>query len=166
VAAVHEPMLVAAVGNRWLADMGFGVHVVERLQTTTLPPNVDLASWECGSITAFQRLGERRYRRAIFVAAIARGRPPGTLHQLHEHLPLPDEAEIHGRVGDAVMGLVCLDNLLFIGRYYGCVPDELLLIEAEPADDTWGDRLSPDLAALVDPAVEAIVAALRTWSEQ
>lgn len=165
MAAAPEPTLVAAVGNRWLKDQGFGMHVLEQLQRLPLSPDVDVMSWECGAITSFQQLCDRDYRRAVFVAGVARGRTPGTLHQMRSHLPMPAEPEIHGRVADSVMGLVSLDNLLFISRYYGRIPDKLLLIEAEPADETWGNELSPPVARLVMPAVRAVRSAIESWSD-
>lgn len=165
MAAAPEPTLVAAVGNRWLKDQGFGMHVVEQLQRLPLPPGVDVVSWECGAITSFQRLCDRDYRRAVFVAAVARDRTPGTLHQMRSHLPMPCEREIHGRVADSVMGLVSLDNLLFISRYYGRLPDKLLLIEAEPVDETWGNELSPPVASLVMPAVDVVRRAIASWPD-
>lgn len=161
MAAAPEPVLIAAVGNRWLRDQGFGIDVVERLRHVPLPLTVDVVVWEFGPIAAFQRLCDRPYRRAVFVAAVARGRRPGTLHVMREHLPLPGDAELHGRVADSVMGLVSVDNLLFIGRYYGRLPDDLTLIEAEPADETWGNALSAPLARLVAPAVNAVLTAIR-----
>ena len=161
-----DPTLVAAVGNRWLKDQGFGIHVVERLRQCSLPPAVDLVAWECGTIAAFQRLCDGRYARAVFVAAVERGRQPGTLYQCRRHLSLPGDPEIHGRVADSVMGLVSLDNLLFISRYYRRLPDKVLLIEAEPADETWGDDLSPGVATLVQPAVDAVLSAIESWPEE
>ena len=55
------------------------------------------------------------------------------------------------------MGLVSVDNLLILGRYYGALPDDVVLIEAEPADETWGDRLSPDVARVLDAGVAAVL---------
>lgn len=162
MAAAPDPLLVAAVGNSWLADQGFGTRVIESLRAGPLPAAVELASWEFGTIAAVQRLGARRYRRAIFVAAVARGRTPGTLHTTSEPA-LPPESEIHGRVGDSVMGLVSLDNLLGIGRYYGHLPREVLVVEAEPADETWGNELSPQLEKLVAPAARAVLGAINAW---
>lgn len=165
MAAARDATLVAAVGNRWLKDQGFGIHVVEQILRCPLPPSVHVVSWECGAIAAFQRLSDRSYQRAVFVAGVARGRTPGTLHQARSHFPLPPEQEIHGRVADSVMGLVSLDNLLFISRYYCRIPDELLLVEAEPADETWGNELSPAVALLVTPAVDAVLTALQSWPD-
>ena len=140
--------------------------MLERLNRVSLPAAVDVVTWECGTIAAFQQLCTREYLRAVFVAGVARGRTPGTLHQARKHLPLPPEAEIHGRVADSVTGLVSLDNLLFIGRYYHRVPDQVLLIEAEPADETWGDQLSAGVAPLVAPAVTAVLTALESWPDE
>jgi len=165
VAAGPDPTLVAAVGNRWLKDQGFGIHVVEQLSRESLPPAVEVAAWEFGTVAAFQLLAGRPYRRAVFVGAAARGRTPGTLHQALGPLPLPSEAEIHGRVGDSVMGLVSLDNLLFISHYYGRLPQQVLLLELEPVDETWGCDLSAPAAPLVARAVDTILNALEQWPQ-
>jgi hypothetical protein len=55
------------------------------------------------------------------------------------------------------MGLVSVDNLLILGRYYGALPDDVVLIEAEPADETWGDQLSPEVARVLDAGVAAVL---------
>lgn len=164
MAAAPDPLLVAAVGNSWLADQGFGARVIAALRPGPLPGAVELASWEFGTIAAVQLLGARPYRHAIFVAAVARGRTPGTLHTTRAPA-LPPESEIHGRIGDSVMGLVSLDNLLGIGRYYGHLPSEVLVIEAEPADETWGNQLSPEVEKLVAPAAGAVRAAIDAWRQ-
>jgi hypothetical protein len=88
------------------------------------------------------------------------------LHQTRAPIDVPVDRDIHGRIVDSVMGLVCLDNLLFIGRYYERIPEEVLVIEAEPADETWGNELSSEVASLVEPAAHAVLAALQSWPER
>ena len=148
-------MLVAAIGNAWLKDQAFGIRVLEQLRTRGVPEDVDVVDWSFGTIAAFQKLSERSYRRAIFITAMTRGRPRGTLHRSAPQIQLPSPEEIHARVGDCVMGCVTVDNLLILGKYYGRLPHDVVLIEAEPADETWDAQLSPEVEGLLDAAVAA-----------
>jgi hypothetical protein len=47
--------------------------------------------------------------------------------------------DVHGRVGDGVMGVVSVDNLVLIARHFGHLPPEVILVETEPVDENWGD---------------------------
>ena len=96
---------------------------------------------------------------AIFVSGTQRdGRAPGTLARWSpDPIQLPSPDEIHGRIGDCVMGAVSVDNLLIIGTLYGALPADVVLVEAEPVDDTWGSDLSPALAGVLDAAVGIVL---------
>ena len=154
--------IVAGIGHAWLGDEAFGLKVVAALRARGVPPHVELADWSFGTIAAFQRLCEGRYASAVFVASAARERPTGVLYKHRAEDPLPPVAEIHGRIADCVMGLVNLDNLLVIGRYYGVLPPRVMVVEAEPVDCGWGDQLSPALADLVPRAVSEILDEIRS----
>ena len=150
-------VLVAAVGLPWMRDHAFGLKVLERLRGTALPPRVELADCSAATIAAVQRLAERGYRRAIVVSGTPRARPPGTLHRLTPPPGTASPEEVHARIGDSVMGAVSADNFVVIGRFWGRLPEDVILIEAEPVDDGWGGELSPALANLVDRAVAAVL---------
>lgn len=154
------PVLVAAFGHAWLRDQAFGIKVLDELRQGSLPADVVLEDWTFGTLTAFQKLTDHPYRRAIFVSGTQRdGRAPGTLARWSPGpVALPPPDEIHGRIGDCVMGAVSVDNLLIIGAFYGALPDDVVLVEAEPVDDTWGSELSPELAAMLDSAVGMVLA--------
>ena len=155
-------VLVAALGHAWLRDQAFGLKVLEQLRARELPSDVELADWTFGTFTAFQKLAARPYRRAIFVSGTSRdGRAPGTLARWTPTATLPPEEEIHGRIGDCVMGAVSVDNLLIIARRYEALPRDVVLVEAEPVDDTWGDTLSPAVADILGPAVDAVLEEIR-----
>lgn len=153
-----DGVLVAALGHAWLRDQAFGLQVLRELRTRNLPPHVELADWSFGTITAFQKLAARSYGRAIFVSGTPRDdRPPGTFARWVPHPTLPDADEIHGRIGDCVMGAVSVDNLLIIARFYRVLPDDVVLVEIEPVDDTWGSELSPAVARSLDLAVNTVL---------
>ena len=144
--------LVAGFGSAWMRDLSFGLEVVRELRPRAQQDSILLADWSFGTVTAFQKLCEQEFRRAVFVGSSTRGLEPGRLHVRRPSAELPSGAEIHQRICDCVMGLVSLDNLLIMAQYYGKVPREVLVLEAEAVDDTWGDTLSPGVAALVEPA--------------
>ena len=155
-------VLVAALGHAWLRDQSFGLKVLDELRTRALPADVELADWSFGTITAFQKLAMRRYRRAIFVSGTQRdARAPGTLARWSPSTPLPAPDEIHGRIGDCVMGAVSVDNLLIIAKFYGALPADVVLVEAEPVDDSWGNDLSPAVADILGSAVDAVLEEIR-----
>ena len=155
ISAPRPRTLVAAIGQPWLSDEAFGLCVLERLAGEPLE-GVILQDLSCAMITAFQLLREQSLDRAIFVATVARGRPPGSLHCIRAADPLPAPAEIQARIADGVMGLVSLDNLIIMARYYGALPADHLRIELEPINDSWGDSLSPQVVPLVDRTVQMI----------
>lgn len=151
-------VLVAALGHAWLRDQAFGLKVLAELRARELPRDVELADWTFGTITAFQKLAQSEYARAIFVSGTPRaGRTPGTLARWSPVTELPDAGEIHGRIGDCVMGAVSVDNLLIIGKFYGALPDDVVLVEAEPVDDSWGNDLSPAVSSVLQLAVDAVL---------
>lgn len=150
--------LVAALGHAWLRDQAFGIKVLAALRARADLGHVDLVDWSFGTLTAFQKLTEGDYQRAIFVSATSRaGRTPGSLARWSPTSELPADEEIHGRIGDCVMGAVSVDNLLIIARYYQVLPADVVLIEAEPVDDTWGDELSPPLSERLGTAVQMVL---------
>lgn len=151
-------VLVAALGHAWLRDQAFGLKVLAELRARELPPGVELADWTFGTITAFQKLAQSEYARAIFVSGTPRaGRKPGTLARWSPITALPEAGEIHGRIGDCVMGAVSVDNLLIIGKFYGVLPEDVVLVEAEPMDDSWGSDLSPAVSSVLHVAVDAVL---------
>lgn len=152
------PAIVAAVGHAWLSDEAFGLKVVEAVRRQPLPADVEVADWSCGTIMAFQRLTERPYRLAVFLGAVSRGRPAGMLYRHGAEFSLPPAPEIHARIADSAMGLVSLDNLLILARFYDRMPARVLVLETEPVEDGWGDELSPTVQALVPEAVACVMA--------
>ena len=155
-------VLVAALGHAWLRDQSFGMKVLEALRGGSLPADVELADWSFGTVTACQKLAGGSYDRAIFVSGLERDdRPPGSLARWRPTIAMPPEDEIHGRIADCVMGAVNVDTLLIMGRLFGGLPDDVVLVEAQPVDDTWGSDLSPALAGVLDTAVGMVLEEIR-----
>ena len=146
--------IIAAFGAAWMRDLSFGQKVVRKLHDINTNDSIELVDWSFGTITAFQKLSERRFERAVFVGAAMRELRPGELHIWQPGDELPPESEIHQRICDCVMGMVSLENLIIMAQYYGTLPSSVLVIETEAIDQTWGETLSPEVHALVEPAAQ------------
>jgi hypothetical protein len=85
-----------------------------------------------------------------------RDRPPGQLACYRWDGVLPGPDEIQQRIGEAVMGVIDLDQLLVVGGHFGAFPDDVRLVEIEPEDTSWGDGFTPRIEAALDDIVAAV----------
>lgn len=143
--AEHGRALIGGVGYTNLRDGSAGPVLVERL-AGTLGPDVDVEDLSYSPIDVmFLLQGRPRYARAVFVGAVSRGSPPGTVRVGRwEPEPEPDAA-VQERVAEAVSGVISLENVLRITRHFGALPDEVTVIEIEPEDESWGEGLTPTM---------------------
>lgn len=73
-------VLIAGVGNIFLGDDGFGVEVVQRLASETLPNWVRVLDVGIRGIHLAYELIENGYEKAILVDAVSRVGDPGTVY--------------------------------------------------------------------------------------
>ncbi len=150
--------LVGGVGYTSLRDGSAGPLLVERLNGT-LGPDVDVEDVSYSPIDVMFLLQRSKpaYARAIFVGAVARGAPSGTI-RVSRWDPEPEPPEVvQGRVAEAVAGVISLENLLHINAHFKALPPEVTLIEIEPADESWGEGLTPTM----ERAMREVAALLR-----
>ena len=153
-------ILIAGVGYPHLRDMSLGPVLIERLQHNDWPQGVEIADLSYGAIGVLQDLDNRApYERIIFVAGVKCDRPPGTLHCYRWEHQLPDVDAIQARVAEAMMGVISLENLLVIATYFGKLPRDVVVIEVEAADDTWGEGLTP----VIEAVLPQVIAAMRQY---
>lgn len=149
-------VLVGGVGYRFLRDGGLGPYLTDKLaERATNGIEVEDLGYHPVGFT--QNLEERPdYDRIILVAAVERGREPGTVKAYRWDHALPSKEQIQDRVGDAVTGSISLDNLLIVTEAFGAFPDDVRVVEVEPADETWGDGFS-DIVQAKLPEIEETV---------
>ncbi|MHB8656506.1 MAG: hydrogenase maturation protease [Solirubrobacteraceae bacterium] len=140
-------VLVAGVGYRFLRDGSLGPYMAD-----TLAPRagngIEVEDLGYHPIGFTQNLDERPdYDRIVFVGAVARGRVPGTVEAYSWDHALPPKEEIQDRVSEAVTGVISLDNLLIISEAFHALPEDVRVVEAEPADENWGEGFSPEVEA-------------------
>jgi hydrogenase maturation protease len=152
-------VLVAGIGNIFMADDGFGVEVARRLNERELPRGAEVADFGIRGLDLVYALGEG-YDAAVFVDAVPRGEAPGTLFVIEPELESPDEPvalDAHGM--DPV-------KVLALAAQLGSVPERVLVVGCEPAARMTGDEeelvgeLSPPVRAALDEAVALVESVL------
>ena len=159
-------VLVAGVGYRNLRDHSFGVAVTDRLATHPWPGDVVVEDLSYNPIAVGQWLqdeaGHRPFARAIVVAAVERaGRAPGAVCAYRWDGALPADDDVQQAVAEAVTGVIALDNTLIVGRRFGGWPDDIAVVEVEPAVHEFGDTFSPAVERVFERAC-ALVSRLAT----
>ena len=158
---MSEPgrVLIAGLGYLFLRDHSVGPAVVGALREQTWPPDVEIEDLSFGPIAVVQRFQDRpaHYSRVVLVAAAVRHREPGGIYCYRWDGRLPGPEEIQGRVGEAIMGVIDLDNLLIVGGHFGIWPGEVVVVEIEPCDVEWGAGFSP----AVQTAMPALLTTIR-----
>lgn len=152
-------VLIAGVGYPYLRDLSVGPVLVPELRRLDWPEEVEVDDWSFNPIAVVQRLEERPgfYDRFVFISAVVRGREPGQVSCYRWPGLLPAPEEIQQRVGEAVMGVISLDNLLIIGQHFEVFPADVVVVEVEPVDTGWGSGFTP----CVEAALSEVVATVR-----
>lgn len=153
----EKKILIAGIGNIFLADDGFGVEVANRLATRTFPAGVRVADFGIRGFDLAYALMEG-YETTILIDACPGEGQPGALFLLEpdlQNLNSPDQpqgfVEPHGMNPLNVLRMAAnmggeLKRVLLVG----CVPATL-----GPDEGEMG--LSEPVAAAVDWAVEFVV---------
>jgi len=153
-------VIVAGVGYRNLRDHSLGVEVTDRLAVRA-GEDVVVEDLSYNPIAVVQRLEDeppaRRFARAVVVAAAERpGRAPGTVAAYRWDGALPADEEVHRAVTEAVTGVIALDNTLVVTRHFGALPDEVAVVEVEPAVHEFGDTLSAEMSGALGAVCDLV----------
>ena len=150
-------ILIAGIGNVFLADDGFGVEVARLLAQRELPPGVKVADFGIRGMDLAYELQED-YDAAILVDAVPRGGEPGTLYVIE-----PDPAQAEGMLDAHSMDPV---RVLGLAKVLGSLPPRVLVVGCEPGvqmeqdDDELQVALSPAVRAATGQAVELVESVL------
>ena len=150
-------VIVAGIGYRNLRDHSVGVMVTDLLEQHAWPDAVVVEDLSYGPIAVVQRFEddppERRFDRAIFVAAAARedGRAPGTVSAYRWDGILPSAELIQGAVCEAVTGVIALDNTLVVAQHFKALPAEVVVVEVEPEEHAPGETFGAVVGMAFEP---------------
>jgi len=149
-------VLVGGVGYRFLRDNALGLYMTDKLAARA-GDGIEVEDLGYHPVGFTQNLQDRpTYDRIVFVGAVARGRVPGTVEAYRWDHVLPPAKDIQDRVSEAVTGVISLDNLLIVTEAFGALPEDVRVVETEPADESWGEGFSPEVQAKLPEIEEAI----------
>jgi hydrogenase maturation protease len=148
-------MLVLGIGNPLLGDDGFGVEVARRLKEAGEVAGVEIVD---GGSQGLYLLPYLQGRSHIIVAdAIAFGGEPGEIVRLNaDQIP----ARLQVKVSEHQ---ISFHEVLALMQLLGEEPEEFVFFGVEPKSNEWGDGLSPEIAAAVDPVIEKIKEQIAIW---
>lgn len=159
----EKQILVAGVGNAFLADDGFGGAVAAAVERRGAPSGVTVMDFGTGGLDlAYEVM--RGYDALVIVDVSRQGGEPGTLYVIE-----PDEDEVEAGIEDGEVinphGMDPKTVLRFV-KSVGGWPGKVVIVACEPASvESMGMELSDEVAAVVERAVDAVfaqIAELRT----
>ncbi len=150
--------LIGGVGYANLRDFSVGPLLAERLREEDWPAGVAVEDLSYNPVAVFHRLeaAEPPFSRMVTVAAVRRGRPPGSVTAYRWDGALPPTEDVQARVGEAVTGVISLDNLLIVSAALGGLPPEVFVVEVEPEVEAMGEELTPAVRRAVTRAAELV----------
>jgi hydrogenase maturation protease len=167
--AARKRILVAGIGNVFLADDGFGVALADRLARREQPPGVEVVDYGIRGMDLAYALQDG-YDAVVMLDATPRGEAPGTLYVIEVQTdPEPSEVavlETHGMDPAKVLALV--------GTLGGAPAPRTFVVGCEPQTRMTGDeeeivaQLSEPVRAALAPAVrlvESLLADIRGAEE-
>jgi len=147
--------LVLGMGNPILSDDGLGLVVARRLRELPMPSDVEVAESEVGGLRLLELV--RGFTKVVIIDALRSGAEPGTIGRV-------DAAAFRGghRYGSAHS--IHLGTALELGEQLGYdMPGEVVVYTVEAVDvETFGEDLSPPVAAAAERVVELIGEELAT----
>ena len=157
-------VLVAGIGNIFLADDGFGCEVVRRLAGNDFPDEVEVVDFGIRGLDLAYALQDG-YEAVIFVDALPRGEEPGTVYLIEP------EIEEEGEVALDTHGMDPVKVIRF-ARALGAKPVRTLVVGCEPQVILTGENyddmlmeLSEPVQAAVDEAVKLVESLVEEISE-
>ena len=155
-------ILIAGVGYTYLHDWSVGPKVAAQLMGRDFPAGVDIDDWSYGPLDAVYRLRDEQppYDKVVFFGALDRGRPVGTVtRHVWDKAELPGPDKIQDAIGEAISGVISLDNLVYVCSAFDALPP-CVMLEVEPdPEQKFSDEYSPEL-------VKAIPVLLRYIEEE
>jgi hydrogenase maturation protease len=141
-------ILVAGIGNIFLADDGFGCEVIKRLAERGLPEGVEVRDFGIrGMDLAFALMD--RYEAVVFVDAVPRGEEPGTLYLIEAEVPEEGEVALDTHGMDPV-------SVIRLARVLGAEIPRTLVVGCEPEVVLSGEDYDDMLMELSEPVLTAV----------
>ncbi len=151
-------VLVSGIGYSNMSDMSFGRVLYGQMAEMNWPAHVHVEDLNFGPVMIYQWFEETpvKFDKLVLVSAANRGREPGTLEVYDWDGKMPDDAGIQACIGEAITGVLSLENLLVVCKHFGVLPEDVTIIEIEPQKEDYGLEFSPVVAARVGEAIDLV----------
>ena len=153
VTAPPRKILILGVGNLLLRDDGFGVHLINSLQGTVLPGNVELLEAGTVSHQLIPKLHEIDH--LIVIDVVEAGDTPGSIFRFSPddmRFPTEQKASLHQ---------ISLIDVLNMAALTGTKP-KTVIIGVQPKDvSSWSMELNDELIAVIPRVKELIFEELK-----
>jgi hydrogenase maturation protease len=147
---VRPQILVAGIGNIFLADDAFGVELALRLGHEPMPEGVTVIDYGIRGLHLAYDLRDNDYDLVILLDALPRGDEPGTVYLFEPDMDFDrDEVDVDAHEMHPLAVMALLADL-------GGEVRRLLVVGCEPAELEERMGLSPAVAAAVDKAVVVV----------
>jgi hydrogenase maturation protease len=150
---MSKRVLVAGVGNVFLADDGFGVEVIRRLAGRELPEGVEVVDFGIRGMDLAYALQED-YECVVFVDATPRGEKPGTVYLIEPEIEEDGEVALDTHGMDPI-------KVIKLARALGARPTRTLVVGCEPQVVISGEDYDEMLMELSEPVRAAAEEAMK-----
>jgi len=143
-----KKVFIGTVGYHNLRNHSVASALLPQLQQMEWAVGVELDELNWGPIAIVQKFQSSHvtYDRIVLVSAIERpGRNTGDITIYKWQGKLPDEELIQRCVGDAVTGVISVENLLIIGEYFKIWPAETYFLDIEPGPEEAGELFTAEM---------------------
>jgi hypothetical protein len=143
-----QKVFIGTVGYHNLSNHSIGPALLPQLQKMNWAPGVDVDELNWGPIAIVQKFQAlpTTYDRVILLSAIERaGRKIGDITVFKWMGKLPDEEMIQRCIGDAVTGVISVENLLIIGEHFKIWTGETFVVDVEPGPEQAGENFTEEM---------------------
>ncbi len=152
-------VFIGTVGYHNLCNHSIGSALLPQLQKMNWAQGVDLDELNWGPIAIVQKFQAfpTAYDRVVLLSAIERpGRKIGDITVFQWHGKLPDKEMIQRCIGDAVTGVISVENLLIIGEYFKIWPIETFFVDVEPGPEQAGENFTEEVQEAIPDLIRIL----------
>ena len=145
-------ILVAGIGNRLIADDGFGPRVIDLLSNIDLPEIVDIRDFGTAGMTIATDLAD--YDAVIFIDSMDHEGKPGSLHK--SRLVVEEDAGDVTELARLTLHEAGLEGLLRFSRAIDTLPKDIYLVGCKPKTLEPSLELSAPVEAALGKALTIV----------
>jgi len=145
-------IIVAGIGNRLIADDGFGPRVIDLLSRSDLSTIVDARDFGTAGMTIATDLAD--YDVVIFIDSMDHGGEPGSLYK--SRLVVEEDPGDITELARLTLHEAGLEGLLRFSRAIGTLPQDIYLVGCKPKTLEPSIDLSTEVEAALEKALTIV----------